>query len=202
MSYGTTGGSYLRRAQRELLSGDDERLFYAALELRAGIEARLKEYLKHAQDVPSGRKRDWQIAKLSLSVAKAFRFQRVARVRILDAHSKKVRATVFYTPVSDPLKALGERLGDYLHALDYRPPTSDWWGSFRTTVEIGCKLLEESTFGQLLGPPLRNKATGLTHLPLVVPDGMSAADFGSKGEEVIIDIAYFESLADARGDAA
>jgi hypothetical protein len=44
--YGISSRDYLARARGELVSGRPERLFYAAFELRAGIEQRLHEYLE------------------------------------------------------------------------------------------------------------------------------------------------------------
>jgi hypothetical protein len=200
--YASSASSYLSRARRELESGAVDHLFYAAFELRAGIEARLQEYLENADDVPSGRKRDWRIAILGISVDRAFAFSKVARVQIREAASRAVRVALFYTPVSKELQKLGMKLGDYLHAVPFRPPEDEWWGRLRTNVEVGCHLLEEATFGQLLGPPLQNKRTGLLHLPMELPPGKSAADITVKGESVVLEISYHESLADARGDAA
>ena len=177
-------------------------MFYAALELRAGIEARLREYLEHALDVPKKEKREWAIAKLGLSVDRAFQFDRVARVDIRERTNGKLLLRVFYTPVSKELRTLGGRLGDYLHVNVYRGPNDLWWGEFRTTVEIGCHLLEEAVAGDLLTQPLRNRKTGLTWLPMIVPDGVSVPDIATKGAEYILDFQYFASLADARGDAA
>ena len=77
--YAPSSRSYLGRAQREHQGGDPERLFYAALELRAGIEARLKEYLEHAYDIPEKQRRKWRIASLDLSISKAFGFRQFTR---------------------------------------------------------------------------------------------------------------------------
>lgn len=63
LTYTVTAACYLDRARAELASDDPARLFYAAFELRAGIEARLKEYLEHALDVPKKQKREWAIAE-------------------------------------------------------------------------------------------------------------------------------------------
>src|SRR3990172_5764293 len=113
-SYGTSGRSYLLRAQRELATGEPDRLFYAAFELRAGIEARLQEYLECQEHVPDGRKRDWQTARLGASVSQAFGVDKVARVKIRDQRAGVTRHTFFYTPVTAELQQLGKRLGDYL----------------------------------------------------------------------------------------
>jgi hypothetical protein len=127
---------------------------------------------------------------------------RVARVQIRERKGDGVRATLFYTPVSSELQQLGKRLGDYLHAGPYRPPEHAWWSSFRASIDVGCHLLEDATEGTLLGPPLVNKKTGRMHLSMELPPGKTAADFASPGDDVLLDIRYFDTLAGARGDAA
>ena len=202
IDYGTSAHSYLLRAQRELASGEPDRLFYAALESRGGIEARLQEYLECQQHVPDGRKRDWQIARLGASVSQAFGVDKVARVQIREQSNGVIRHTFFYTPVTGELQKLGKRLGDYLHAVPHRALEDEWWASFRMAVEIGCHLLEDATAGNLLGPPLLNKKTGHMHLPMELPSGLTASDIAVRGDSVVLDLRYFETLADARGDAA
>jgi hypothetical protein len=195
--------AYLARAVAELARGEQARMFYAAFELRAGIEARLQEYLKHWDHVPSGRKRDWRIAQLGETVKKWLQVERVARVQLLQRRSREPIATFYFTPVSPELRTLGERLGDYLHAQRERQLSSDpWWHSFRTTLEVGCNLLSEATLGTLLGPPLINQSTNESHLRIESPPGEPRLAVPTAGDEFLMDIRYFDSLADARGDAA
>jgi hypothetical protein len=198
--YGTSAKAYLVRALRELRSEDVSRLFYAAFELHAGIEARLREYLENQDHVPDGRKKDWQVARLGASVAKAFSSNSVARVQIRRPGVDTI--TLLYTPVSSELQLIAKRLGDYLHAGEYRAPDDASWGTLRTTIEIGCHLLEDATAGTLLGPPLINTTTGHLHLPMELPPGREASDFATIGDKAELDIRYFDNLADARGDAA
>jgi hypothetical protein len=194
--------AYLDRARTALSAGTATHLFYAAFELRAGIEVRLQEYLEHQSHVPSGRKRDWQNSKLGATASKAFQLERVARVRILAPGSVKPLWTVFYTPVTPELQVLGERLGVYLHAQrDQAVLDPSWWGTLRTTLEFGCALLSEATAGTLLGPPLINRATGQMYLPLELPDSEEPPIVPKVGASHVLDVAYFDSLADARGDA-
>ena len=197
-----TAACYLRRSRTELASGDTARLFYAAFELRAGIEARLQEYLEHALDVPKRQKCEWAIAKLGLSVDRACQFEKVARVEIRDRESGTLLLRVVYTPVSKELRKLGARLGKFLHAIEFRDPRDEWWGILRTTLEVGCHLLEEAVEGELLGPPLMNRKTGETWMPMNVPEGVVVSEVFKKGSEHFLDVRYFASLADARDDGA
>jgi hypothetical protein len=73
MSYGISSRDYLQRAMTRIAEGSSEVLFYAAFELRCGIEARMQEYL-HAWDHVSKKKRNgWRIAELGRNIERAFR---------------------------------------------------------------------------------------------------------------------------------
>ncbi len=202
--YGVSSRDYLQRAKRNLRAADDPSgLFYAAFELRSGVEARLQEHLEPHSHVPDRRKKDWRVPRLGKTAEKAFKLgSKVARVQFLDEGTRNVLSTHFYTPVTPELRKLAQKLGDYLHAAKLHPPGDAWWANFRTNLEIAAKLLEEATFGVLLGPPLLNKKTGRLHLPMELPHGAPKPPALEVGASTLMDIRYFDSLADARGDAA
>ena len=62
--YGFKSRDYLKRAKARLNEDKGESLFYAALELRCGIEARLHEYTVRIPKTRSSEKM-WQIGKIS-----------------------------------------------------------------------------------------------------------------------------------------
>lgn len=196
MSYGIASRDYLARARAEIASGDAAHLFYAAFELRCGVEARLQEYLEPHSHVPDGRKRDWQVARLGKTVQGAFGPEKVARVIIRSVDKGRTLAVLLYTPVTQELRGIADRLGDYLHAGKSVHPTDDpWWTELRTCLERGCDLLGGATTGTLLGPPLINKRTGQAHMPMELPAGAVAPAVG-KGDEFIFEIRYADSLND------
>jgi len=56
-TYNVDSKNYLKRARSQLDSQSYEGLFYAALELRYGIEARIKEFLESHTHIPNKRKK-------------------------------------------------------------------------------------------------------------------------------------------------
>ena len=48
---------------------DTQYLFYAAFEIRCGIEARMQEYLDVQEHVSKGVKKEWNLTKLSNSIS-------------------------------------------------------------------------------------------------------------------------------------
>ena len=105
------------------------------------------------------------------------------------------------------MSRISEQLGDYLHAQRQHRSVSDpWWLDFAALVELGCSLLEDANFGRMLGPPLLEQETGACFVVVEVDSdaGPSAelARIGKPGESVEFEVAYLDSLEDARGDAA
>jgi hypothetical protein len=133
-----------------------------------------------------------------VTTIEAFGSERVARIRILPVDGGPLLHEFYYVPVSKGLRKIGEQLGEYLHAMPYREATDPWWATFQERLVTGCQLLEEATYGQLLGPPIIDRRTGRTHMPMELPPGESAVDIIKPGETFTIDIAYFDSLAEAR----
>ncbi|KAI2693230.1 hypothetical protein [Pseudomonas sp. TNT3] len=128
--------------------------FYCALELRFGIESRLREYLQYQSHVAQKKKNGWQIAALGRDVEQAFYgCTKEVRVEIWSDGFPMIRCK--YTPVTPQLRAIGEQLGNYLHA----PKTDDLremeqWSDFESKLDLGLRLLTYSCSGILLGVPL------------------------------------------------
>jgi hypothetical protein len=70
--YRSDSRSYLARALGFLKKGRAEDLFYAAFELRCGIEARLQEYLEVQGHLSKKQKQGWRIADLGNKASRAF----------------------------------------------------------------------------------------------------------------------------------
>jgi hypothetical protein len=73
MEYRTSSRDYLLRAQERLRDGTREALFYAAFELRCGIEARMRQYLEVCDHISKKKKEGWKIADLGRGTEEAFR---------------------------------------------------------------------------------------------------------------------------------
>ena len=71
--YGLHARDYLARTRACLAKGSPATLFYAAFELRCGIEARLQQYLEAQRENTGKIKQGWRIAKLARHVNRRFK---------------------------------------------------------------------------------------------------------------------------------
>lgn len=164
--YGISAEAYLARAKSLLASGRREDLFYAAFELRAGIEARMQEYLDVHRHISNKKKKGWQIAKLGRAVEQAFQTgDKVVEITAIEPDSNEIIACFYYTPVKAALRKKAQRLGLYLHAIkEKKVLNEEWWSTFRILLKQIIKELGEATEGMLLGPPLIQRSTGQVNM--------------------------------------
>lgn len=162
MSYNVGSRDYLNRAKSLLDSGDKAALFYAAFELRCGIESRMGEYLEAQKHISAKKKKGWQVAKLAKNIEDAFRTgEKKATVIVLDSISKKRLLEAQYTPVRKYGRKIAEQLGNYMHkAKCHHSGVEPYWDIFANILDKGVQELEFSTSGILLGPPLMKTKTG------------------------------------------
>lgn len=196
-AYDCSARGYLRRARQLAMKGDFDSLFYAAFELRCGIEARMREYLEVADDICEKKKQGWEIPKLAKNLEKAFMAGDKTVEVTFSASNKECR--LFYTPVTARLRSQGERLNDYRHAMKGPRKADDpWWRVLRTLLEATCEELALATKGTLLGPPLLhpNGKTIKTHNELEVEpltDKMMI-EIASVGKISNVSFRYLDSL--------
>ncbi len=195
--YGVHSRDYLRRARRRLDERSNEALFYAAFELRCGIEARMHQYLEARTNIAKRKKRGWKIARLAKNLETAFRTgDKVVEFAVLRNGQKEATA-FYYTPVTSRLRRMAERLGDFMHAMQRDPPSDEWWTGTRTTLEAVFEELYKASAGTLLGPPLVNAQGKLefVHEPLPGEDpSATMALLGRSGEEITIQVRYLDDL--------
>jgi len=149
MEYGVRAVNYLARAQEQIPSGNPEALFYAAMELRCGIEARLHEY----RDSVRAKKRDntWQVRLLKRDIdTRAHKYERPFTLHFRSTTTGE-KYPVRYVPISTELNSIAERLGDYLHCVNStKVQQPRYWSEFRNIVKRGITLLSEAVSGDLL----------------------------------------------------
>lgn len=143
------------------------------------------------------KKQGWQIAALGREVERAFAGC-VQEVNIKIFSDGFPLLLCKYTPVTPGLSAIGERLGNYLHA-----PKSDdlrelhQWDDLERMLWEGFTLLEYSCSGNLLGVPMR--APGgkqLTFNMTADEDQKSVVKaLFEKGSDILMDVSYAEPLA-------
>jgi hypothetical protein len=153
--------AYLERARTRLEEATLEGLFYAAFELRAGIQARVQEYLRVQERVAQRKKEDWQLGRLSRSLDEVFQIgDRIAKVTFYDPETNRLIAVLHYTPVTSELRRSGERLGDLLHTMQqFRSDDDRWWENTRDFLEDVYQQLSTACSGTLLAPLLRERVT-------------------------------------------
>ncbi len=71
-TYEISSRDYLRRARECVREDSVSSLFYAALEVRSGIEARMQEYLEVWDHIAKKKKRGWRIVDLGRNVENSF----------------------------------------------------------------------------------------------------------------------------------
>lgn len=165
MDYKISSRDYLKRARQCLGEASLCFLFYAAFELRCGIEARMQEYLEAQKHLPKGQKSEWKIAKLGKNIEKAFRTgDRIVEITILKEENK-APLKLYYTPVTSKLRKMGEKLGDLLHVMKiHHPIEKPFWQQTQKFLESVYEELKIANTGTLLGPPLFNSATGQMYM--------------------------------------
>jgi hypothetical protein len=161
MVYHTSSYDYLERARERFAEGSHQALFYAALELCCGIEQRMREYLSVQKQISRRIQKGWQITHLGRDLNKVFKARnKVIEFTIVDETKGDPIIILYYTPVRPELQTIGDKLGNYLHAMrEYQPDESDWWEDFKWLLKRGIKGLESATKGNLMGIPLINPQT-------------------------------------------
>lgn len=198
--YRIDASSYLERARERLNEERLDSLFYAALELRCGIESRLQEYLEAQEHIAKCRRSGWQIPRLAKNIERAFKLgNKIARVTIFDPGTEDKIASFIYTPVTSELQKNGQRLGNLLHALKRGRPVDDpWWGETRAFLEKVAEQLAVAVSGTLLGPMIWNPKTGQAIMRHTLGPGEDPKQlmqrFGKIGTELRIKVEYLEHL--------
>lgn len=200
MPYYISTVDYLRRAAEQIRAGSKEALFYAALELRSGVERRSHEYLEPQHHVPEGRKLDYRIPRLAKNLEKiSLPDDQVMRCTLIVGDSE---TTVYYVPVAETLRNNAMRLGAYLHAQDFRPDDSPEWGEFRELVLTTYQELLKAASGELLGAALLDPETSQGRLHLMIGDGSADIDAAAiKGQRIELNVEHLESVPTDRIDA-
>lgn len=195
--YGIGSHAYLARAREQLRVGREASLIYAVLELRCGVEARLKELLEPHGHIPKKFKRDYQIKNLSTTVDSYLGSSDVGTlikfVHVGAAYEWR------YVPVSSHLRKLAARAGNYLHALEKAPSVADI-ETLKREVDEGVRALEECLKGNLLGPPLINQpGTEVRFSVEFINDDDGAAEriqqLFQSGAEVLVQVERFPLIA-------
>lgn len=198
MIYGVTSRDYLERAGDLLRRDDLASLFYAALEIRCGIEARMQEYLQVWEHVSRRKREGWKISELGKSIEIGLKTgDQIIRWAVHDRSSDDLLVCLYHTPVSKRLRKLGEALGNYLHSLKiYRGQDDAWWDSFRTVLHDSVTELRVANRGTLLGPPMMQVGTKKVEMRMDIPPSTDMEELRAKifGRKVLVKVSYIDVL--------
>ena len=177
--YGISSRDYLARARQCLDDGKSGTLFYAAFELRCGIEARMQEYLEVQEHISKKKRQGWQIAKLARNIEDAFRLgDKKAILKVRDKQTRELIFEFVYTPVTASLRKKAEQLGDILHSAKKFYPAEDvYWLRLRKKLKETYVELEVATSGTLLGPVLMHPSKRAMDMKVELPPNESPEKF-------------------------
>lgn len=186
MNYRIDSRDYLARARRLIDGGSLESLFYAAFELRCGIEARLQQYLEAQSHISEKRKKGWRIAELAKNIEKVFQTgDKVVEFAVYDQENDALLYTFYYTPVRARLRKMGEQLGNYLHSMRiYHHPQDKWWVEMRNLLEKVYGELRKANLGTMLGVPLLDPKTNRIVFSSELAEGEQPEDLLKKVGEI------------------
>lgn len=168
MPYSVASSNYLERMKLQLSMGTQASLIYAALELRCGVEARLREYIEAIDHIPNEQKKDWAVVKLGRSIESAYRTGDKIMIFTITFPEDGVQLRMTYTPVSKRLQNIAKRVGDYLHAI--KPEYIEdpgWWQQLRGLLNEAYPLLKLANSGELIGLPLIHRQTKRMNLNVI-----------------------------------
>lgn len=189
----------MRRANSRLLQGGPESLFYAALELRCGLETRLYDYLDAERSISKRKKKGWKIAGAAMELDRVFKTgDKIVEATILDEKSEQLRFILYFTPVRKRLQEAGGKLGNLLHRLkEDREDDDPWWRQTRLFLQQVSDDLAFSVRGTLLGPIMKSP-TGSHYSCLYVADECPVSDeivsFTKVGHAFSMSVSYHDSL--------
>jgi hypothetical protein len=205
MTYGVASRDYLRRAQELLRQPRHDGLFYAAFELRCGIEQRLHEYAEAHAEVVKLRRQGWRIPNLAKAVEDFFQSGDTIIELVVHDEERGTALPLFYTPVTGALRSMSGRLNEYLHAAKkFEPDDAPWWQQARAFLASVVDGLRVATFGTLLGPPLLSpgrpgRRAGIRlvcEVPQGVEPGALLTTIGTQGNVRLMEVKHHRTLPD------
>lgn len=194
MPYHVSTESYAGRVEALLARGDEPSLLYAALELRCGVEGRMKEYLDPLDHIPRALKKEYSVVKLGKTVDNAFQVKDQICLVTVAFPDGREEVLLRYVPVPKRLQEIAARVGDALHFPgETNTDDSKWWERLRSIVEEGRDWLYFVAAGDLMGLPLINRKTKQTILRIVLGGDDPRRERLSglaKGAEHLVHFAY------------
>ena len=198
MAYSFASGAYLDRMKARMDEGTEDALIYAALELRCGVEARLREYIETIEHIPKAQKKEWAVAKLGRSIQSAYRTGDKIMIFTIHFPEDGAELHLLYTPVTKRLQDIAKRLGDFLHVpRDGHMTEARWWKALRALLDEAFPLLMLANSGELVGLPLLHRPTGRVTARIVIEGDDARSALASRlinGAKHVISLQYIDPI--------
>jgi hypothetical protein len=155
MAYKTSVEDYIERISTLRRTGDDASLLYAALELRCGIEAKLRENVWQLKSANKTQRREYKASKLGKTIEESFKSGDNMMLLSVICEQLNICVQLKYFPVSSRLQKIHDELGDFLHhPLWKEKEVERWWERLRALVKEGYGELQIAAAGELLVMPV------------------------------------------------
>ena len=200
MKYNISSRDYLERAYECLAENSEQHMFYAAFELRCGVESLMQQYLAVWVHISKKKEKGWKTAKLGGTIEKSFKLgDKIMRWAVHRKDSADTICVLYYTPVSAALRSKAQRLGNYLHApKKFHEPSDIWWKEFSTLLDETASELSVANTGLLLGPALLKGSSKAVHMNVEVLPGTRSSFLieqrGGVGKELKFSVDYLDKL--------
>lgn len=132
--YKVSPQAYLARCRERLLEGTKQAIFYAAVEIRCCVEARLAEYFEHYEPLRRSKFQPYRLGENQRAVSKITTGDTISQVTFCFADGTLLRQ--FHTPVPLTLQGFVKQAVDGLRHSQpyYRPPDDPWWSETRNNL--------------------------------------------------------------------
>ncbi len=170
VNYNSSSLDFLDRARKQLSlfdAGNIESLFYAALELRMGIEARVCEYLEHSlNNKKPSKQKEYHAEKLFAKLLKNNPDAEQSLELLIGKKGSTNLSAFKYTPVKKEFLDYYKKLGEIVHYKFFINNEQSWYVKeklqkygekplfdYRDFLEKVASELEEANKGDLLAHP-------------------------------------------------
>jgi hypothetical protein len=199
-NYSGSPSAHLKRAEALFLAGDDASLIYCALELRLGVESRMREYLEPLNHIPKAHKKEWAVSKLGKNIKEAFKIEdKISCFTIQHPNGSGATLTLRYIPIARRLKDLTAKIGDYLHHPGFNKLTDQAERQkLRALLDEALDWLNYANSGEFIGAPLMRGGKTIHSTIYLSNEGERKAEilaFATEGAVQNVHVTYMDMPA-------
>jgi hypothetical protein len=173
-----SSSAHFKRAEALFLTRDDASLIYCALELRLGVESRMRGYLEPLSHITKAHKKEWAVSKLGKNVKEAFKIEDKISCFTIQNHSGSGGTlTLRYIPIARRLQDLTAKVGDYLHHPGFNKLSNQAERqNLRALLDEALDWLHYANSGEFIGAPLMRGGKTIHSTIYLSSEGERAAE--------------------------